>query len=333
MSPTKPPTDIAIIEVVDGHIAHIDDELLRDAEDFARKSKSPRTLALYEWAFHRFVTFCENKKLQSLPAAPKTVAVYLANEAKAGLKPATIAILRAAIASAHRLDGHAPLPTDAEMVRAVLAGIRREKGVAPERKAALTIDLLRRICHGLGSSLVETRDRALLTLGFALAARRSELVGLDVRHIATHERGLVVTIARSKTDQEGRGYRVPVGFGSSEQTCPVRAIDAYVTNADIVDGPLFRSIHGRAIGETRLQGRAVARIVQKRVGEILGKEAAKSFSGHSIRSGTITSAAQAGVPSHQIREISRHASTAILESVYVRPARIWDRDLVKRMGL
>ena len=56
--------------------------------------------------------------------------------------------------------------------------------------------------------LTGLRDRALLLLGFAGAFRRSELVALDVADIAETETGLLVTIRRSKTDQEGEAPRL-----------------------------------------------------------------------------------------------------------------------------
>lgn len=331
----RPNSSLAVADLDRPHdlTQGLDPELLAEAARYASKSKSKRTLETYAWAWGRFTSWCSEQGRSSLPALPEVVAMFIATEARRGVKPATISIIHSAIASAHRL-ARLPLPTEDERVRAVLAGIRREHGVACDRKAALTIDVLRRVCATLGDDTIEARDRALLTLGFAIAARRSELVGLDARDIAVVERGLIVTIRVSKTDQEQRGTQVPVGHGASKETCPVRAVEAWLAASGVVDGPLLRGVdrHGN-VGEARLDGRAVARVVQRRVAQVLGDEAAAAFSGHSLRAGMITTAAMAGVPSHMIREISRHASTAILESTYVRPARIWDRDLVQRCGL
>ena len=69
----------------------------------------------------------------------------------------------------------------------------------------------------LPDNLLGTRDRALLLLGFAGAFRRSELVGLDVTaggdghgYVEFTRDGLVVTLTRSKTDQEGQGRQVGI---------------------------------------------------------------------------------------------------------------------------
>ena len=66
------------------------------------------------------------------------------------------------------------------------------------------------------------RDRALLLLGFAGAFRRSELIALDVADIAETKIGLLVTIRRSKTDQEGEGATIAIARG--DVACPARAL-------------------------------------------------------------------------------------------------------------
>jgi site-specific recombinase XerC len=96
-------------------------------------------------------------------------------------------------------------PTVSESIRAVLRGIRRTVGTAPARKAPATADLVLAMVAGAGGDLKGLRDRALVLLGFAGAFRRSELVALDVSDLRATEAGLMVTIRRSKTDQEGQG--------------------------------------------------------------------------------------------------------------------------------
>src|SRR5689334_8121694 len=90
------------------------------------------------------------------------------------------------------------------------------------------------------STRVGLRDRALLLLGFAGAFRRSELVSLDVTDLEFTRAGLIVTLRKSKTDQEGKRRRLGIPYGSSEQTCPVRSLQAWLESARIVDGPVFR---------------------------------------------------------------------------------------------
>src|SRR5262249_9657248 len=93
---------------------------------------------------------------------------------------------------------------------------------------------------GQGKGKGGLRDRALVLLGFAGAFRRSELVALDVGHIEQTEAGLRVTIAQSKTDQEGKGETIAILRG--DVACPVKALTDWLTAAAITQGPVFRPV-------------------------------------------------------------------------------------------
>ncbi len=162
---------------------------------------------------------------------------------------------------AHKAERH-PSPTGDPAVRAVWAGIKRTKGTAQHGKTAAVTADLRRMVRALPEGTIGKRNRALLLLGFAGAFRRSELVGLDVADVAVTGDGLVVTLRRSKTDQEGAGRTVGIPYGSDPTTCPVRATTGWIAMAGLTAGPLFRSItrHGRVQG--RLSDWAVAQVVK-----------------------------------------------------------------------
>jgi hypothetical protein len=83
-------------------------------------------------------------------------------------------------------------------------------------------------------------------------------VALAVQDVERSERGLLVTVRRSKTDQEGRGQVRALLRGRSPETCPVRALDAWLEASGVSMGALFRALnrHGQ-VGE-RLTPRAVA---------------------------------------------------------------------------
>jgi hypothetical protein len=110
------------------------------ARDFARASKATATRRAYQKDFARFTAWCEERHLPAIPAAPETVAAFLAAEAARGIKPATIGRRVAAIRYAHKLAGHDDPPTSSEVVRATVNGIRRTLGAAPVRKAPATAD-------------------------------------------------------------------------------------------------------------------------------------------------------------------------------------------------
>ncbi len=166
----------------------------------------------------------------------------------------------------------------------------------------------------------DARDRALLLIGFAGGFRRSEIVGLNCDDVERVRQGLVITLRRSKTDQEGAGRKVGIPFGRTRH-CPVLALDQWLAISGIEAGPVFRPVnrHGRVSSE-RLSGEAVSLIVKERV-------AADSidptgYSGHSLRAGFATSAAQAGVSMLKIRSQTGHASDGMLAR-YVRAGELF----------
>jgi integrase len=181
------------------------------------------------------------------------------------------------------------------------------------------------------SRLIGVRDRALLVIGFAGAFRRSELVALDVGDMAETADGLVVTIRRSKTDQEGEGASVGLPYGSDPATCPVRALRSWLDAAGITAGAIFRPVNRWGeMGDRRLTGRAVADVV-KRTAAAAGMNAAV-YSGHSLRAGLITSAAEADVLERDIMRHSRHKSVPVMRR-YIRGAQLFQANAAAAVGL
>jgi integrase len=180
--------------------------------------------------------------------------------------------------------------------------------------------------------LIGKRDRALLLVGFAGAFRRSELVGLDVGDLSWQEgQGVIVTLRRSKTDQEGQGQKVGIPFGQGEETCPVRALREWLAAAQISEGPVFRAVdrHGN-VSSRGMCGRSVARVVQRSIGHT-GKDARK-FGGHSLRSGLATSAAMAGKSMNAIMGQTRHKSEAMVR-LYIREGSLFRDNAAQGLGL
>ena len=210
------------------------------ANHYAGRSKSQATINAYAAGWRDFLQFCERRGAVALPASDETVAGYLAELADAGLKAATIARRLVVISQAHKA-ADLPSPTTSSIVRRTHADIRRSIGTAQVTKAPAVVTDLKRMLDKLPGTRVGLRDRALLLLGFAGAFRRSELVALDVADLEFSSAGLTVTLRKSKTDQEGASRRIGIPFGSSEATCPVRAVQAWLETARIVDGPVFRA--------------------------------------------------------------------------------------------
>jgi site-specific recombinase XerD len=278
--------------------------------------KAEATRRAYRSDFDAFVAWCNVRQVAAMPATPETIASFLAAEAARGLKPASIGRRVAAIRHAHKLAGLGEPPTNSEVVKATVRGIRRTLGAAQARKTPATADKLLLMATTARTDLKGLRDRALLLLGFAGAFRRSELVALDVEDLEPCESGLRVRIRRSKTDQEGVGTTIAIVAGSV--ACPAKAVLAWLEASGITSGPVFRSVaKGGRIGRTRLSDRAVADVVKAGAGRV-GLDAGQ-FSGHSLRSGFLTSAARRGASIFKMMDVSRHKSMDTLRG-YVRDA-------------
>jgi integrase len=183
----------------------------------------------------------------------------------------------------------------------------------------------------LPDNLLGIRDRALLLTGFAGAFRRSELVSLDVADIQFTAEGLLITLRRSKSDQEGAGRQIAIPHGAHAETCTVRAVHAWLEAAAIIQGPIFKPVdrHGR-ISSQRLSAHAVALVV-KRYAEPAGM-CVSSFSGHSLRAGFVTSAARAGEPERRIMRQTGHKSIEMVLK-YVRQANAFSDNAALALGL
>ena len=299
------------------------------ARGYADEATAANTRRAYRADWRDFSAWCAQNHRAALPALPETVAVYLA--AQAGhRKTSTIGRRLSAIAQAHKTAG-LDSPTGEAAVRQVLAGIRRRHGTRQVGKEAAVTTDVRAMVGTLEESLPGRRDRALLLLGFAGAFRRSELVALDVADVARTRNGLVVSVRRGKTDQEGAGREVGIPYGSTPATCPVRAVADWLEAAGIAEGALFRPIdrHGN-LRPTRLTDQSVALVV-KRAATAAGLDP-RIYAGHSLRSGLATAAAQAGVSERAIMEQTGHKSLPVVRR-YIRRGSLFSENAVAKVGL
>ena len=288
----------------------------------------------------------------ALPVSGAVLKSYIAHLANAGAKPATIELKLAALAHAHRLAG---LEMDRSEAVLTLRGIKRDKGTAQRKAGALKQDALLAIVEALPDTLLGKRNKALLLLGWAGALRVSELVGLDVGDagkgssgfVRFEERGLLVTLTRSKTDQEQRGQVVAVPYGATAN-CPVRAVSDWLNATGIDGGPLFlRAYKGSKLSNARLSAQgarkalgsaAVAAGMAKEVVDVGGGVRryemlnGEPLSPHSLRAGFITSATGADVGLAAIKRQSRHKSLSCLLG-YVREAQAFRGNALRKMGL
>ncbi len=293
----------------------------------ARQSRAPATLANYARAWRQYAAWCAHEGRVALDADPQgaaaTVAEYLRDRADGGLKWNTLGLDLAGITFRYQ-DAGLPRPSQHPGLKRFTEGLRRELGRATESKAPVTDAELRAMLATLPATIHGARDRALLLVGFVGAFRRSELVALDVEDVIEERQGLVITLRRSKSDQEGLGQRKAIPYGADATTCPVRALRAWLDAAAIIEGPVFRALdrHGN-VSVVRTDGLTVARVV-KRTALAAGLDAER-FSGHSLRLGFVTTAAQRGCSERAIANQTGHRSMTVLRG-YIRRATVFEEN-------
>lgn len=285
-----------------------------------------------------FSAWCRAQGRTAIPATPQTLAEYVSKLCDAGLAPATIDQVIAAIRTAHRLGGYPNTP-DTTAARSALRSHRRDRvseGMRTRKAPPITLEILRRMIEATPADTpIGLRDRALLVLGFALMGRRSELAGLDITDVEETEDGLLVHIKMSKTDQDAVGETVAIPRGTHPETDPVRVLRAWLAALEaqgISSGRLLRSVTrwGRIDGSISTDGinRAVRAAAVR-----AGLPSAESFTAHSLRAGGATASYRAGASVSEIAKHGRWAENSPVVLGYIRSVDRWTDNPMRAVGL
>lgn len=320
--------------------------LVEKARDYVRKSSSDNTRRAYASDWKHFTEWCEHKGLAVLPPKPQTVGLYITALASPpeGQKPASVSTIERRLSALcwNVTQRGMVLDRSDRHIATVLAGIRRIHARPPVQKEAILPEELVAMLETLDrGSLRGIRDRAILLAGFAGGLRRSEVVGLDCARDQTEDgtgwieildKGMVISL-RGKT-----GWReVEIGRGSSDLTCPVLALQAWLSFAKIAHGPVFRRVtgKGRFVDVERLDDSHVARLVKRTAraagirADLTDAERTLKFSGHSLRAGLASSAE---VDERYIQKQLGHASAEMTRR-YQRRRDRFRINLTKAAGL
>ena len=315
---------------VSTNIKKLEQETLLNLEH----SKAPNTIRAYQSDFTDFSLFCSKNGFRSIPTEPKIVSLYLTHLSSNEAKMSTLKRRLVSIGIIHKLKGHY-LDTKHPSIIENIMGIKRRKGSFQKSKKPLLINNLKVIIDVIDQQIKEEinklRDRTIILIGFSGGFRRNEIVSLDYDDLDFVTEGLKINIRRSKTDQFGEGSVKALPYFNNPDYCPVVSLRNWIKISKINSGPLFRRFSkGSKLSENRLTDQTVALLIKKYL-ELAGINS-KNYSGHSLRSGFATSAAESGAEERSIMTMTGHKSTEMVRR-YIKEANLFKNNALNKIKI
>ena len=299
-----------------------------------QSSKANNTIRAYKSDFHDFELFCIQNGFKSLPSEPKIISLYLTSLSAKDIKMSTLKRRLVSIGVIHKLKGHY-LDTKHPLIIENIMGIKRRKGSAQNGKKPLLINNLKALIKAINRSnsnpIIKFRDRTIVLIGFSGGFRRNEIVSLNYDDIEFVSEGMKINLKRSKTDQYGEGFLKGVPYFDNPVYCPVISMQNWLKISEINSGSLFRRFSkGAKLTEMRLTDQTVALIIKKYL-QLAGIDS-KNYSGHSLRSGFATSAAEAGAEERSIMAMTGHKSTEMVRR-YIKEANVFKNNALNNIKI
>jgi len=299
-----------------------------------QSSKANNTVRAYKSDFNDFELFCVQNGFKSLPSEPKIVSLYLTHLSTKDVKMSTLKRRLVSIGVIHKLKGHY-LDTKHPLIIENIMGIKRRKGSIQKGKKPLLINSLKIIINVIDEQkmkeIKKLRDRSILLIGFSGGFRRNELVSLDYEDLEFVEEGLKINLRKSKTDQFSEGAIKALPYFKNSQYCPVVSLRNWLDVAKINSGALFRRFSkGSRLIEKRLTDQTVALLIKEYL-QSAGIDN-KNYSGHSLRSGFATSAAESGADERSIMTMTGHKSSEMVRR-YIKEANLFKNNALNKIKI
>ena len=299
-----------------------------------KSSKANNTIRAYKSDFNDFGLFCAQNGFKSLPSEPKIVSLYLTHLSSKNVKMSTLKRRVVSIGVIHKLKGHY-LDTKHPSIIENIMGIKRRKGSIQKGKKPLLINSLKLLINVIdefsNEEIKKLRDRSIILIGFSGGFRRNEIVSLDYDDLDFVTEGVKINLKRSKTDQFGEGSVKGLPYFDNSQYCPVITLKKWIEASNIDSGPLFRRFtKGSKLTESRLTDQTVALLIKKYL-KLEGLDS-KNYSGHSLRSGFATSAAESGAEERSIMAMTGHKSTEMVRR-YIKEANLFKNNALNKIKL
>ncbi len=297
-----------------------------------QSSKANNTVRAYKSDFNDFGLFCVKNGFKSLPTEPNIVSLYLTYLSTKDTKISTLKRRLVSIGVIHKLKGHY-LDTKHPSIIENIMGIKRRKGSIQKGKKPILINNLKEIINVIDElkreEIKKIRDRSIILIGFSGGFRRNEIVSLDFDDLDFVTEGIKINLKRSKTDQYGEGTVKGLPYFENSRYCPVLSIQKWIEISKISSGPLFRRFtKGSNLSENRLTDQTVALLIKEYL-QLAGIDS-KNYSGHSLRSGFATAAAESGAEERSIMAMTGHKSTEMVRR-YIKEANLFKNNALNKI--
>ena len=299
-----------------------------------QSSKANNTVRVYKSDFKDFGLFCVKNGFKNLPSDPKIVSLYLTHLSTKEVKLSTIKRRLVSIGVIQKMKGHY-LATKHPVIVENLMGIKRRKGTVQKGKKPILINELKKILKVIDEQNIQDikklRDKSIILIGFSGGFRRNEIVSLDYEDLDFVHEGLKITVKRSKTDQFGEGSIKALPYFEDSVYCPVTILQRWLNISKIRKGSLFRRFtKGSKLTNDRLTDQTVALLIKDYL-NIAGIDST-NYSGHSLRSGFATSAAESGAEERSIMAMTGHKSTEMVRR-YIKEANLFKNNALNKIKL
>ncbi len=340
-----------------------DPDMRRDprAAQFHKSARTENTRRMYRQGIWLFLKFCEGAGRKEVPATAATMEAFAVdlmhqpiqrgkNKGQIGYAPNSIRLYLSAVRTFHRIQ--AENPPDLALAAGVVLGYENQRDEARdsagrkiyhdgEGAPPLRLPTLRQMFQAADpATLAGARDRALLSCGWAIMSRRSELAAIDIEHISLVPKGLEVRLAKTKTMKKGRTVGIPdrPNLGLLNPVPNILRWRTVLANHNLVEGPFLRGVdrHGRINGESGWAGAGGTRLAPTTVEDVIRKLALKTgvpnaaeLSGHSLRRGGANDMYAAGADTRAVAKQGGWGERSPVVFRYLDDVGHWERNALE----
>lgn len=325
---------------------------------FHKSARTESTRRMYKVGLWLYLAFCEADNRREVPANPATMdafAVHLMhrkvekgpNKGQIGLAPNSIRLYCSAVRTFHRIQGENP--PDLGMANDAILGYENNRNDARDSTGkkifhdgdgapALRLPTLKQIFDVCDPATPRgARDRALLSCGWAIMSRRSELTKIDLEHITVVDRGLEVKLERTKTMKKGRTVGIPdrPNLGKLNPVPNILRWRDVMISRGLTGGPYLRGVDqsGRIHGEPGWAGGGGLRLDPSTVEDVIRRRAiqtgvanAEQFTGHSLRRGGANDMYAAGADTRAVARQGGWGERSPVVFRYLDDVSHWERN-------